>query len=109
MPRSGLPLPVTKPEMAPAALPVTGVAGRSIARGSLEASPAETGSAEVWPAAASVLTLAGELADGSTDRKITRGRVLTWPAATVTGAAPPAQEAPPDHWSRYRPGAPQSL
>lgn len=33
----------------------------------------------------------------------------TWPAATVTVDAPPGHQAPPDHWSRYRPGAEQSL
>src|SRR6266487_602804 len=109
MPWSGLPLPVTSPEMAPRVAPATDAAGRSIARASAGGSPAETSSAEVEPAEARARIAAGEVADGNTDRSVTRGRVLTWPADTATGAAPAAEKAPPDHWSRYRPGAAQSL
>src|SRR6266487_4102450 len=46
MPWSGLPLPVTSPEMAPRVAPATDAAGRSIARASAGGSPAETSSAD---------------------------------------------------------------
>src|SRR5262249_38801467 len=41
------------------------------------------------------------------ERSVTRATLLTWPEATVTAEAVPGRTAPPDHWSRYRPGAEQ--
>src|SRR5215813_1819956 len=107
MPLSGFPLPVTFPAMPPVPARIADVPARAwrVTPPIAGTDPAPVPSPKFGPAPVPRPPASAEAGE----RNVTRATPLTWPEATVTAEAVPGRTAPPDHWSRYRPGAEQSV